>query len=256
MVEPEMGARETYDAFAATYDEFNHRYMYERWTGKLLERAEAAGLEGDRLLDLGCGTGLSFVALLSRGWSVIACDISPAMIERARDRVGEEVELQVADMRALPRLGEFDLVWAVNDAVNYLLDGAELQAALAGMRRNLAPRGIVLFDVNTLAAYRSFFDEEVVVERDGRRMVWQGMGAEGDGGPGSIFEARFDGEGPGVEPHTHRQRHFPETEVLGAIAAAGLTCVEISGESDGELSQGLDEEIHTKAVYICKAARG
>jgi SAM-dependent methyltransferase len=249
-------ARDTYEAFAASYDDFNHRYQYESWTTKLLERAEATGLEGYRLLDVGCGTGLSFVAPLAQGWAVTGCDISPRMIEAAGARAGERAALHVADMRALPRFGEFDLVWAVNDAVNYLLDPAELGAALAGMRRNLAPRGVALFDVNTLAAYRSFFGEEVVVERDGRRLVWQGMGSTGDGGPGSIFEARFGGEGAGVESHTHRQRHFPEAEVIGAIEAAGLRCVEVAGELDGELSDGLDEAAHTKAIYVCKAAGG
>ena len=248
-------SKETYDAFAATYDDFNHRYMYERWTGKLLERAEAAGLDGNRLLDVGCGTGLSFVSMLGRGFDVCGCDISPAMLAQAARRAGDSVSLTVADMRALPRLGEFDLVWAVNDAVNYLLDAAELQAALSGMRRNLAPGGIVLFDVNTLAAYRTFFDEVVVVERDGKRMVWRGMGSAGDGEAGAIFEARFEGEGAGVEPHTHRQRHFTEAEVRGAIEAAGLGCVELCGELEGELAPGLDEELHTKAVYVCGAGR-
>jgi SAM-dependent methyltransferase len=255
MIDQTMAARETYDAFASTYDDFNHRYMYERWTGKLLERAEAAGVDGDRLLDVGCGTGLSFVSLLDRGWSVVGCDISAAMIERAEARCGEEAELHVADMRALPRLGEFDLVWAVNDAINYLLAPAELQAALAAMRRNLAAGGIVLFDVNTLAAYRSFFDREVVVERGGRRLVWRGLGSSGDWEAGSIFEAGFDGEGVGVEPHTHRQRHFPEAEVIAAVEAAGLTCVEVTGELDGELAEGLDEATHTKAVYVCRLRR-
>jgi SAM-dependent methyltransferase len=248
-------ARVTYDAFAATYDDFNHRYRYERWTGKLLERAEAAGLEGQRLLDVGCGTGLSLVTLLADGWSVTGCDISPAMIERARARVGDAAALDVADMRALPRYGEFDLVWAVNDAINYLRDGAELQSALAGMRRNLAPRGIVVFDVNTLAAYRTFFAQEVVVERGGRRLVWTGSDSASEAPPGSVFEARFDGDGPDVESHTHRQRHFPEAEVLGAIEAAGLCCVETTGELDGELTYRVDEDTHTKAVFVCRAAR-
>jgi SAM-dependent methyltransferase len=248
-------ARVTYDAFAATYDDFNHRYKHERWTGKLLERADAAGLQGDRLLDVGCGTGLSAVTLLAAGWSVTGCDISPAMLDRARIRIGQAVALHVADMRALPRFGQFDLVWAVNDAVNYLDDPAELQAALDGMRRNLAPGGVLVFDVNTLAAYRTFFAEETVVERGGRRLVWSGSESASDAQAGSIFEARFDGEGPGVTAHTHRQRHFPERDVLSAIEAAGLYCVEVAGELDGELTSGVDEETHTKAVYVCKDTR-
>jgi SAM-dependent methyltransferase len=247
-------ARITYDAFAASYDDFNHRYQYESWTGKLLERAEAAGLEGYRLLDVGCGTGLSFVEPLTRGWAVTGCDISPRMIERARVRAGEQVALHVADMRALPRFGEFDLIWAVNDAINYLMSTSELVAGLSSMRRNLAPGGIVVFDVNTLATYQGFFAEEMVVERGGRRFVWRGLGSDGKVSPGSIFEAHFEGEGPDVQAHTHRQRHFPEAEILVAVETARLKCVEVAGEHEGELDRGVDEEVDTKAVYLCRQA--
>jgi SAM-dependent methyltransferase len=251
--EPSAEARRTYDAFAASYDDFNHRYRYERWTGTLLERARAAGLAGERLLDVGCGTGLSFLALLAAGWSVVGCDVSPRMLDGARGRIDRPVPLHLADMRSLPRLGRFDLVWAVNDAINYLGDEAELEATLAGMRRNLAAGGVVLFDVNTLATYRTFFAEEVVVEHGDRRFLWRGMGSPGDGNAGSIFEARFDGDGAGIEAHTHRQRHFSEPEVRAAIEAAGLDCVEVAGELDGELTSGVDEGTHTKAVYVCRA---
>ena len=246
-------ARETYDAFAASYDEFNHRYKFERWTGTLLERAEAAGLAGDRLLDVGCGTGLSFVTMLDRGFEVTGCDISPAMLARAQERSEGRARLVEVDMRRLPPLGEFDLVWAVNDAVNYLLESADLRDALTGMRRNLAPDGIVLFDVNTLAGYRSFFTGDVQVDHGGRRFSWSGRGSI-EAPAGSIFEASFDGEGAGVTPHVHRQRHFPEGGVREAVEAAGLVLVEVAGELDGELSSGVDEELHTKAEYICTAS--
>lgn len=39
-------ARTTYDAFAPAYDDFTHAYMNERWTGRLLAKAEKHGLEG------------------------------------------------------------------------------------------------------------------------------------------------------------------------------------------------------------------
>jgi SAM-dependent methyltransferase len=250
---PKADAKSTYDAFAASYDEFNRRYQYERWTGKLLELAEAAGLEGYRLLDVGCGTGLSFVEPRAQGWAVTGCDISPRMIERARQRAGDRVALHVADMRALPRLAEFDLVWAVNDALNYLGDDEEMEATLAGMGRNLAPHGMVVFDVNTLNAYRSFWSEELVVEDEERRLVWRGLGSVGSTRPGAFFEARFEGSGEGVEPHTHRQRHFRSADVLGSIDIAGLECLGIWGELEGELSPGVDEELHTKAVYVCRS---
>lgn len=247
-------ARRAYDAFAATYDDFTHGYKYEQWTGRLLERAEAAGLQGDRLLDVGCGTGLSFVAMIGRGWKVTACDISPEMVERAKARAGLDTRLLTADMRELPVLGEFDLVWAVNDAVNYLLSEAELAEALRRMRGNLAAGGVVLFDVNTLATYRDFFSSEEVVERDGRRFVWRGQMSADEVEPGSICEARLEGEGEGVTPHVHRQRHFAEAEALAAIEAAGLRCVDVLGELEGDLSKPLDEARHSKAVYVSVAA--
>lgn len=132
--ESERDERHAYEALASSYDEFTGGYQYEHWTGRLLARAEAAGLRGRRLLDVGCGTGLSFVAMVPRGFEVTACDILPKMLERARARAGDKVRLLSADMRELPTLGEFDLVWAVNDTVNYLLVDAELEVALAGRR--------------------------------------------------------------------------------------------------------------------------
>lgn len=247
------GAKEAYEAYASSYDDFNHRYMYERWTGRLLEKAEEAGMGGRRLLDVACGTGLSFIPMLDRGWTVTGCDISPAMLEIARSKVGDAATLLTADMRELPELGRFDLIWAVNDPINYLLSTEELEAALTGMRRNLASDGIALFDVNTLATYRTFFSKEIVVEQKGRRFVWQGQASAEEVVPGSVYEARFAATGEPDSEHTQRQRHFPEGEMLAAIEAAGLSCVGLFGEQDGDLHPGLDEEVHTKAVYLCRA---
>lgn len=250
-------ARNANDRFAAVYDDFNSRYQYVRWTGKLLEQAEAAGMMiGRRLLDLGCGTGLSLVPMLDRGWQVMACDVSPAMVEAAREKIDgdDRGEVRVADMRELPDdLGEFDLVWAVNDALNYLLSADELEAALSGMRRCLAPGGVALFDVNTLDTYRTFFAEDLKVEHEGRVMIWRGQVTPSGARPGMIAEAHFETEGDPTSVHVHSQRHFPETVVRGAVSAAGLRVAALYGELEGELDEALDEEIHSKAVYVCRS---
>lgn len=246
---PDLTARATYDAYASTYDAFNHAYQYESWTGKLLAAAEKAGLAGDRLLDVGCGTGLSFIALLDRGWKVTACDLSPRMLEIARERAGDRAQTLVADMRSLPELGEFDLVWTVNDAANYMLSDEELRAALSSMARQLAADGVLLFDLNTLRVYKTFFSETQVREVNGKRFVWRGQMDPEAVAPGSISEARFEVEGEASD-HVHRQRHFPEQDVLAAIGDAGLRPRAVLGEQEGNLTPGLDESVHTKAVYI------
>jgi SAM-dependent methyltransferase len=244
--------RETYDSYAPVFDRFNKGYMYEQWTGRLLERAEQEGMAGTRLLDIACGTGLSTLPMLERGWAVTGCDISPGMLEAARDKVGGQAELLKADMRDLPDFGKFDLVWAINDPLNYLLDLEELEAAFDGMRRNLATTGIVLFDVNTLVTYRTFFSNEVVVEADEGRMIWQGQLTPAEVSSGTFAEAHFEVEGrPGLG-HVHRQRHFGQEEVTVALTNSGLRCVALYGEFGGELSPGLNENHHTKAVYLCR----
>ncbi len=252
-----------FEAMAPVYDDFTAHYEYEFWTAQLLSVLERNGLRGNRLLDVGCGTGKSFLPLLRRGWEAVGCDISRSMLDLAREKTGDEVRLELADMRTLPGFGEFDLVWALDDAINYLLSTEELEAALRGMRANLAPSGLLLFDVNELLVYRFYYGESLEVERDGRRLVWEGT-ARGEVEPGSLFEflcfeKRLDGEdreSPGRHnTSVHRQRHFTQAEVLRSIDRAGLECVSVYGQStDGVPRQPLDEAVHTKAIYVARAA--
>jgi len=250
-------AEQAYEAMAPVYDDFTAHHNYELWLGNLLPELRRHGLRGRRLLDVGCGTGKSFLPMLERGWEVTACDLSPAMLELARAKAGGAARLAVADMRELPVFGEFDLVWALDDAVNYLLSPEEMGEALSGMRANLASGGLLMFDVNTLQAYRTFFAEVQRVERGGRRLVWRGQAAA-DTPPGSISEARLEAEAaengaPSMPTHVHRQRHFPEAELLGLLEEAELECLDVFGHGyDAELKQPLDDLVHTKAVYICR----
>jgi len=222
-----------------------------------------------RLLDVACGTGKNFVPMVSRGWSVTGCDISPAMLEIARRKIHDgrmPVDLLVADMRSLPLIGDFDLIWCLGDALNYLLNVADLELAMGSMARNLRPGGLIAFDVNTLLSFRTFFSEKTVVEHGDLRLVWTGLGHETGGDGEKIATAVFE-----VEPRdprdkeaaqrasiipreVHKERLFSEAEILGALATAGLKCLEVSGYYyDAVLEQPLDEDRHTKAVYVaCK----
>jgi SAM-dependent methyltransferase len=255
-------AYRTYEAYAPVYDLFTAHYEHDEWLADLLAAAQRHGLAGKRLLDVACGTGKSFLAMLPRGWQVTGCDISPSMLELAAAKVGEDVRLELADMRELPVFGEFDLVWCLDDALNYLLGEDELGRALVGMRANLGPGGLLVFDVNALHAYRTAFAETDAIERGGHRLVWRGR-TPSDVAPGSICEARLevtaieaDAEAAGAT-HTHRQRHFPEAVVLAALGAAGLECLDVYGHGfDGIFKQPLDESVHTKAIYVARPAAG
>lgn len=255
-------ARNAYEGTAVAYDDFTAHHKDEEWIADLLAALKDHGLDGSRLLDVGCGTGKSFLPMLPRGWAITACDISPSMLERAREKASEAVRLEVADMLALPKFGSFDLVWALDDTINYLLSTEELERTLARMRENLARTGLLLFDVNTLRAYRTFFSETTVVERSGKRLIWRGL-ATPDVPPSSICESGLEvvSDDRGAKSgeatvFTHRQRHFSRGEVLAALERAGLECLDTYGIfTDGIRQQPLDESIHTKAIYIARIPR-
>lgn len=256
-------ALRTYQAMAPVYDDFTAHYDYEGWLTDLLRILEPHGLTGRRLLDVACGTGKSFLPMLPRGWRVTGCDISPAMVALAEAKAGDSVALSVADMRDLPKLGEFDLVWALDDAINYLLSVGELDKAFAGMRDNLTSTGLLLFDVNELLVYRTFYAETSVLEQGGKRFTWHGL-MPTDVVAGSVCESRLEvqskREAGGFaqgETSLHRQRHFPEAEIRAALARAGLECLDVYGHGlDGIPRQPLDTDLHTKAIYIARRAEG
>lgn len=243
-----------YEAFASVYNEFNHSNDYELWLGQaLLPELRKHGLqEGGAALDVGCGTGRAFRPLLRRGWRVHGCDLSPAMLEIAAEDGGDEVDLQVADMRTLPHLGDFDLVLSLNDSVNYLLDDEDLVAALVGMRRNLRDGGLLIFDVNSSSTYTDGYGEEREVEFEGARWLWRGRGEVGP----AIFESEISGDR--IEPIQHLERFRAEGEVLSAMEAAGFETLAALGMSEAEgkivLSSPLDEARDYKLVFIGRAA--
>jgi SAM-dependent methyltransferase len=245
----------TYEAIAGIYDAFNHSNDYEMWLGRaLLPELEKRGLRsGGAVLDVGCGTGRAFLPLLRRGWTVRGCDLSPGMLEKAGEAEGgDQVPLSVADMRDLPRFGLFDLVLSLNDSVNYLLGEGDLVDALRGMRANLEPNGLMLFDVNSRIVYDEGYAESREIEHQGRRWRWVGLG---EASP-SIFEARIEGDG--IPPTVNKERFRPLPEVREAMTAAGLTCLASLGmeEVEGEvvLSEPPDENRHYKIVFIGKVA--
>ncbi|MEN3283519.1 MAG: hypothetical protein V7607_4659 [Solirubrobacteraceae bacterium] len=252
-------ARLAYDAFAPHYDAFTAHHDYGAWTMMLEGLARECGLRGRRLLDVACGTGKSFLPYLDRGYEVCACDISPAMLEVAAEKACDRARLQVCDMRDLPRLGSFDFVCCIDDAVNYVLAYDELVSTLSGLARNLAPGGVALFDVNSVITYRTFFASMSVVVGEERVLVWDGRASESFGA-GDLAEARLEAlhrreDGSWWrERSVHHQRHHPHATVQSALRRAGLEAVAVRGMLlDGTMTEPFDELVNSKAVYVARA---
>jgi len=246
-----------YERLAPVYDRFTADYDHDGWVAGLLSVARRHGLRGRRVLDVGCGTGKSFAPLLERGFDVAACDISPAMVARARKRRGLDPErVVVADMRDLPALGTFDLVTCLDDAVNYLLSPEDLAAAFASVARVLALGGLYVFDVNSLATYRGGFAARATFERPLARAICRGE-TTGRIEPGALCVASIEigGRGRRGRLSRHVQRHHPERAIRHALTSAGLACRAVLGQSTGAvLHEDADDEVHTKLVYVAGRA--
>jgi predicted TPR repeat methyltransferase len=146
---PAAYVRHLFDQFSADYD--------SRMLGTLDYQAPAIlrsladlvlGVRSAplRILDLGCGTGLSGVAFadLAKGGGLDGIDLSPRMVEAARARGCYDV-LEADDIeRWLGKAGpSYDLILAA-DTLVYLGD---LRPVFAAAARRLAPDGIFLFTV-------------------------------------------------------------------------------------------------------------
>jgi len=82
-----------------------------------------ANLENRRLLDAGCGTGAFSVEAAKRGAHVVAIDLSPTLVDLARDRTpprlgGGSIEFRTGDMSDAA-LGEFNHVVAMDSLIHY-----------------------------------------------------------------------------------------------------------------------------------------
>ena len=249
-----------YDSFAPFYDRFTQDYAYDRWLAEIESIAQAHGLGGHRLLDLGCGTGKSFLPLLKRGYEVTTCDISPAMVDQARELVaGTDAEVLVADMRDLPILGRFDLVTSIDDALNYLLTDEELQLAFEGVARNLRPGGLFAFDLNTLGCYRHNLAGDQALDLDGTFFCLRGEADADQLEPGCVFTtvlevfATDDGDCWRRSSIRHVQRHHPPELVERLLRDCGFELVDRRGQLPGaHLVPIGDEEIHTKLDYFAR----
>ena len=149
---PDDGASPAFECAAASYDgelaaNPAMRYMRAVSLGVLAD----VFLPGQRLLEIGCGTGEEALALVQRGCTVLATDVSPAMIAVAQARAEgaglcASLQLRVLDAAALGQLGgeTFDGAYSSFGPLNGL---DELRPVLAALSALVRPGGVVVLSV-------------------------------------------------------------------------------------------------------------
>jgi len=116
------------------------------------------------VLELGCGSGLLTKELVAAGYRVIATDASPAMLDVARELVGDSAE----DVRQLTLpddpLPQADAIVAVGHPLSYLPDAGAIDRALIAIAGALRPGGLLALDICDLEWGRARADTQHFAE--------------------------------------------------------------------------------------------
>ncbi|MBR1670150.1 MAG: methyltransferase domain-containing protein [Butyrivibrio sp.] len=202
---------EAYTDFAAVYDTFMDETPYDVWgnfvagliekygisepvkkdegvksgAGKEAHEAESAAEENSEealleeknlVVELGCGTGAFTRVMRGLGYDICGIDISPEMLNIARSR-NEESGLDIMyleqDMRELDLYCTAGTIISVCDSINYILEDKEMIDTFKLVNNFLFPKGIFIFDFNTIYKYAVVIGDATIAEsRDDCSFIW------------------------------------------------------------------------------------
>jgi SAM-dependent methyltransferase len=189
------------------------------------------------LLDVACGTG-RHLEHLRRWFDVEGVDLDPAMLERARARLGG-VPLYEGDMRDFAIGHEFDAATCLFSAIAAMVTIADLRRAIGTMAGHLRPGGVLILEPWDSPDEHPRNGEPWVhvAEEPGRKVVvmeWSTLA-----GSRWVGEAHYLVWTPaGIEHRSERTEEgaFTRDEQLAAFREAGL---DVEHDRVGLIGRGL-----------------
>ena len=140
----QLSEERTAEFYAQTYDQ-----SVPDWPGEMdFYQGMAAEVKrsGGAVLEVASGTGRVAIRLAQQGVSVVGLDLSPQMLEVAREKTAglENVRWVQADMRSFELGQTFDLVIIPGHAFQNLNTPQDQVACLECIRRHLHPGGLLV----------------------------------------------------------------------------------------------------------------
>jgi SAM-dependent methyltransferase len=135
-----------FDAFARLYDWEHDRYLLD-----VDVHLGFARRFGGPLLELACGTGRLLAPLAQSGFAVTGVDSSPAMLQRARERMahlGVEATLVEQRLEVLDLPTQFRTIILGLDSFGLLIQRDEQLSALRAARAHATHDGRLILDVS------------------------------------------------------------------------------------------------------------
>ena len=166
-----------YTSFAENYDLLMHDVDYTARTEYLLSVFEKYSKRPTLMLDLACGTGSFSNEFAKRDIQVIGVDLSPEMLNVAREKSEKEaldVLYLCQDASELDLYGTVDGAVCCMDSINHITDINVLQEAFKKVSLFLEHDCLFVFDVNTLYKHKEVLGNNTfVLEEDNLYCVWQ-----------------------------------------------------------------------------------
>ena len=139
-----------FDALAEDYDQkFTSSKIGQAQRASIWSELENTFRHGERILELGCGTGVDASFLAQRGVSVLGCDASPRMIAMAQQRIQrltgigtasvELHQIRAEEIGSLRELGPFEGAFSNFGVLNCVKDLRSLAINLAALLKPGAP---------------------------------------------------------------------------------------------------------------------
>lgn len=148
------GAASYYDGIAGSYDKFYDDVLSQGENAWVRSRLGAIVKKGDRVLDLGCGTGLGFQLLKGSAAEYVGLDVSPGMIAVAREKFGDRAIFALGDMAKM-RVAEsarFDVAMSLFGSFSHVL---EPERAIMAISHACKPGGRIFLMVYSRLSLRN-----------------------------------------------------------------------------------------------------
>lgn len=221
------GEYEIYGGFAEVYDTFMDNIPYDVWHDYLKSLLNDCGISEGIVVDLGCGTGNMTVRLAEDGYDMIGVDLSPEMLEIARDKCPDRVLLLHQDMRELDLYGSAHAVVCVCDGMNYLLENEDLIQTFRRVAAFLEEDGVFIFDMKTEYFYEQILGNRTIAEnREDASFIWENEYHSESGINEYLLTVyRLVSDEQDLFERTdeyHRQRAYPWEQVRDLLTTAGL----------------------------------
>ena len=226
-----------YEALAGSYDALTTDVDYEK-RGDFLEKLlRRSSIPVKLVLDLACGTGTMTWLLTRRGYEVIGVDGSEEMLAAAMSKSGQVAGVPPVFLhQSMPRLdlyGTVDAAVCCLDSLTYLTDPKDVQRTLQRLHLFVAPGGMLVFDVNTVAKLSSLDGQVFLDETEDAYCVWRAEYSRRSKICSyfmDIFQLDLETGQWERGEELHRERAYTIRELTGYLEQAGFRDIQVFGD--------------------------